>query len=182
MINIEKVKEILPIQINQYKLSILSLKYMDKYIDNCVKYYYNQYDDFDFAKDISRDKLEAYIYKLINSYLFNMAIDGECRLILVNNNTLIAGCTIFERKKDLEIGWWVIPEYQHKNIGYMMMSKIIDELYTSSITFKNLYCVIREDNQPSIKLAQRLGFEMDKVVKGRTKNNYILKHNYKRRT
>lgn len=180
MVNIVNLKNILPITYGDKVLRLMSLYDIQWYTDNCRKEYYEHYMDFKFSSDITRDKLENIFNKLAVEYICNTQSNNEARLVLCIDSEIIGGVTIYEKCNDiLELGYFVIPEYSSKGIGYAMLNELITKIKTSNIPYSKIIFTIREDNIASIKLAEKLGFSKTRIYKGKYKNNieYVLERN-----
>lgn len=163
MLHINELLEILPINCKSGRIEILTMKYLDWYVDNCRKDYYNQYTNFNFCS-IPRKQLKDTIKNMINSYDNKVRDKCEARVILKNNNIIIGGCTIFEiDKENIELAYFVIPEQQHKGIAYDMLYNLIKSISISNISFKRFILTIQSCNKISIKLAEKLGFSQKKL-------------------
>lgn len=178
MHNIKQLSNLLPIQYDNKVLNLISFNDIDWYVNNCREYYYEQYLDFKFSKEISIDKSKEALYNIIVSYKLKTETNVEARLLLkdINTNEIYGGCTIFERNNnsDLEIAYFVLPKYHNKNICTDMLKHIIYALQSSDINFNKILLTIREDNIASLKVGNKLRFRKLADVKGKYKTNRIL--------
>ena len=101
-----------------------------------------------------------YIKSILNSTTINqyiLEIDGD-GVGTIKDETL-DGC--------IEISYSINPKYRGKKLGILMMQLY---LYNRKGTF---LCVVKQNNIPSIKMVERIGYKLDRV-----ENNlcyYILK-------
>lgn len=177
MIHINELKEILPISYGCKKLDLITDDDLDWYIDNCRSAYYEKYLDFKFSKDIQYDKLKCSITNMVNSYKANLSTRCEARLVLRDKltNSIYGGCTVYEDNEhdNIELAYWVLPEYQGKGICKQMLNEVLNKLNKSDIPFNIFIAVIREDNISSIKLAEVCGFSKLKVYNGKYCKNIV---------
>lgn len=177
MLHINEFLDILPINCKSGRIEILTMGYLDWYVDNCRSDYYNQYTDFNFCS-ISRKQLKDTIANMINSYANKISNQCEARVVLKNKNKILGGCTIFEKNNgEIEIAYFVIPEEQHKGIAYEMIHNLLNNINKSSIPFNKFIVSIQSCNKISIRLAEKLGFvqnksEKDNIVMELYRNEY----------
>ena len=55
-----------------------------------------------------------------------------------------------------ELGYWLLPEMQGKGFAFEAAAKVIEFAF-KQLNFTTLVSYVDESNEPSIKLAQRLG-------------------------
>lgn len=177
MKNIKLLNNVLPIIFDNKRLTLISFNDIEWYISNCRKAYYEEYLDFKFSKDITKDKLRETLYNLVVSYRLNIKSYGEARLLLrdIYNNEIYGGCTIFERENStIEIAYFIIPKYQGKGIGKKMLFNLCKALANSSIQFNKITLIIRYDNYNSLALAKSVGFKKLSEFQGKYKKNIIM--------
>jgi|TARA_B110000977_G_C11059737_1_gene485480 RimJ/RimL family protein N-acetyltransferase len=101
-----------------------------------------------------------YIKSILNSTTINqyiLEIDGDG--VGTIKDEILDGC--------IEISYSINPKYRGKKLGILMMQLY---LYNRKGTF---LCVVKQNNIPSIKMVERIGYKLDRV-----ENNlcyYILK-------
>ena len=178
MIHINELNNILPISCEDKNLNLLTFDDMEWYIKNCKKTYYEEFLDFKFSSDIQDNKLREVIYNMIVGYKLKISSGYEARLLLKNkdNNIIYGGCTIFEKNNfnDIEVAYFILPKYQGKNLGTLMLKKICIALKNSTIPFKKITLTIRYDNKASLKVAQKVGFKYLAEVEGKYRKNIIM--------
>ena len=94
-------------------------------------------------------------------FINDSLINTDRNLFILEYNEIPVG-TIREEKLDkdeFELSYTISPMYRGKKIGQIMMS-----LYL--IDRKGFFlCEVKEENVPSIKMIEKLGFKLFKVVK-----------------
>ena len=64
---------------------------------------------------------------------------------------------------ELELGYWVVPQYQGK--GYALEAALRCKLYANEeMNAPSLVSYIDATNQPSIKLAEKMGAQFEKTI------------------
>lgn len=178
MIHINELNNILPISCEDKNLNLLTFDDMEWYIRNCKKPYYEEFLDFKFSSDIQDSKLREVIYNMIVGYKLIVSSGYEARLLLKDreNNIIYGGCTIFEKNdfNDIEVAYFILPKYQGKNLGTLMLKKVCIALKNSEIPFKKITLTIRYDNKASLKVAQKAGFKYLTEVEGKYRKNIIM--------
>lgn len=178
MIHINELNNILPISCEDKNLNLLTFDDMEWYIKNCKKPYYEEFLDFKFSSDIQDNKLREVIYNMIVGYKLKISSGYEARLLLKDkdNSIIYGGCTIFEKNNfnDIEVAYFILPKYQGKNLGTLMLRNICIALKNSTIPFKKITLTIRYDNKASLKVAQKVGFKYLTEVEGKYRKNIIM--------
>lgn len=178
MIHINELNNILPISCEDKNLNLLAFDDMEWYIRNCKKPYYEEFLDFKFSSDIQDSKLREVIYNMIVGYKLVVSSGYEARLLLKDreNSIIYGGCTIFEKNdfNDIEVAYFILPKYQGKNLGTLMLKKVCIALKNSEIPFKKITLTIRYDNKASLKVAQKAGFKYLTEVEGKYRKNIIM--------
>lgn len=82
--------------------------------------------------------------------------------IIEKDDKPIGSVTI--HKKNNELGFWLIPEFQGKGIGPKAVKKFMEMCKMDYYT-----ALVRPDNYPSVSLVKKLGFEL-------THHKYTLKN------
>ena len=103
-------------------------------------------------------------------FINDSLINTDRNLFILEYNEIPVG-TIREDKLDkdeFELSYTISPKYRGKKIGQIMMSLYLIERKGSFL------CEVKEENVPSIKMIEKLGFKIFKVV-NRVKL-YKLKH------
>jgi RimJ/RimL family protein N-acetyltransferase len=179
MISIKKLSKILPIKYNGLTLDLLTLEDLDWYLKNLRSPYYEKYLDFKFSKDISSKELREAISNMIVSYQLKIESPCEARFLLKEDdtNTIIGGCTVFERNThpdSVEIAYFIIPEYQNRNMGYHMVKNLCQAMNQTDMQFKKIEAVVRSDNAASINMLSNLGFREKCREHGKYRENIIM--------
>lgn len=178
MIHIKELTDILPINCKSGSLNLLTFDDMNWYIKNCKQPYYEEFLDFKFSSDITDSKLREAIYNMIIGYKLKVTSRYEARLLLKDrdSNRIYGGCTIFERNNtsDIEIAYFVLPEYQGNNIGTDILKSTCKALKESELPFEKLLLTIRYDNKASIRVAEKAGFKFLSEVEGKYRRNIIM--------
>ncbi len=133
---------------------------------------------------------EGYIESLQKRYKKGLYADWA--VVLKENNKMIGTCgySSFDSKdKTCEIGYVLSPDYQKHGIMYETVNAVL-HLTFDVLELKEARLRIIAENTASRRLAERLGFEMDRIVdaemfiKGRycdivhykmTKDDYMIK-------
>ena len=93
-------------------------------------------------------------------FINDSLIDADRNLFILEYNEIPVG-TIREDKLDkeeFELSYTINPLYRGKKIGQIMMSLYLIERKGSFL------CEVNEENVPSIKMIEKLGFKIFKVV------------------
>lgn len=173
MKNLSKIKKFLPIEHKDLVLKPLDFNSIDWYIDNCRQSYYEKYNDFKFSTDIKEDKLYEHLYKLVKGYITNDKNISCVRCIIHKQNEIIGCITVVEKEDNIELAYSIIPKYWGRGYATNMLKCIINNIIKYKLEYKNIILEIREDNTKSIKVAERLGFEVLYIKQGKIKNNII---------
>ena len=178
MIHIKELIDILPVKCKNGSLNILTFDDMDWYIRNCKQHYYEEYLDFKFSSDITDSKLREAIYNMIIGYKLKIPSRYEARLLLKDKSygVIYGGCTVFERNNtsEIEVAYFILPEYQGNNIGTDILKNICIVLKKSLVPFEKIILTIRYDNKASIRVAEKVGFKLLSEVQGKYKRNIIM--------
>ena len=98
-------------------------------------------------------------------YIKNTITNPNRTLFILEYNEIPVGTIREDRleKDELELSYTISPMYRGKKIGQIMMSLYLIER-------KGVFlCEVKEDNVPSIKMIEKLGF---KLIKTEKKVNY----------
>lgn len=174
MMEIESLSSVLPIIVNGDVLQFVRGQDAMWYTRALQSAYYNKYADLNF-RAMQRKVVYSTLKHLADEYEMRIETLHEVRLILSRNNKQIGGCTVYEDKGNLlSLSYFVIPSYQGMGIAFNMMHKLIRTLDNSQMTHKGYSLSIREDNERSLRLANKLGFNEVNQVQGKTKINKIF--------
>ena len=92
---------------------------------------------------------------------------GFYKLLLKNKNLKPIGTTGLIKRdalEDVDIGFAMLPNYEREGYGYESSVEII-KLAKDNFTLSRLVAITLDNNQPSIKLLEKLGFIYEKRVK-----------------
>ena len=89
-------------------------------------------------------------------YIKNTIINPNRTLYILEYNEIPVGTIREDRleKDELELSYTISPMYRGKKIGQIMMSLYLMERKGSFL------CEVKEDNAPSIKMIEQLGFKL----------------------
>lgn len=160
MVNIKALSNILSITYDNKQLTLLDIKELEWYVDNCRQNYFNTYLDFDFARDIKAESLKTLLYDIVIGYKLQIASDSEARFVLKDTDIdrIVAGCTLKEQKDTLELAYWVLPEFQGNHIAHDMLHNLIKATSQSQMKFTRFRATIQDRNVISKKLVEGLRF------------------------
>ena len=158
MINTKIIKAILPIEDDNITIRLVNYYDIDWYIDNIRSEYYYKYMQSNFSLT-SKTAFRTHFLNIITDCISGS--DAWCiRLIMLDNNEKIGGCSIFNHKNtdDYELGYFIIPLYQNKGYGYKLLNTITHSII-NNITNINLILDIHNNNKASIKIAEKVGYK-----------------------
>lgn len=175
MRRIKEVKELTPFVGEKITLRILSMQDIDWYANSIYTDSYNKYMDNKLTK-LDFNKIKFLLSNLVVGYTMNCKAAGECRLVIIDNETLnkIGGITIFESgKNEVSIGYWILPAYQGK--GYAQHSvNIIKELVFKLSNINMIKLEIQNENIASRMVAIKTGFKHISTYKGKYTENLVF--------
>ena len=95
-------------------------------------------------------------------YIKNTITNPNRTLFILEYNEIPVGTIREDRleKDELELSYTISPMYRGKKIGQIMMSLYLIERKESFL------CKVKEENIPSIKMIEKLGFKFFKTEKG----------------
>lgn len=174
MYNIVALNKQLPLKVDGFTLRLITKQDVPFYVDKFKQKFMNEYmnERFDNLQDYTG--IQMRLRHLALSYKVNSKIDGEARLILVDNiNSIIGGITLYERANEIiELGYWITPSYQEKGLGTKLVLCTIDIIKKLN-NISSIRLTIREDNIKSIGLALKIGFTQIDKYKGKQGYNLI---------
>lgn len=174
MYKINELKKLLPFNIDNIKLELLTYSDIDWYIEIVKQDFFNKYIDNRFT-DTSKEYLRFKLFNLAMSYKTGVKVQGEARLIIKDavTNERIGGCTLFEVEDNtIEIGYWIIPAFQNKGIAKKLIYNIKDLVFRLS-KIDTIKLTIREDNIVSIIIAEKCGYKKMGDFLGKYKKNLV---------
>lgn len=176
MLQIKRLKESLPLSIDEdLELNIIDISDLHKYVNILRSEYYQRYTDFDFS-GMDRKVLVKIMENQIQYARRGSEVPDETRLLLKNKKTneIVGGCTIYElgNIQNIELAYFILEKYKSRGICKKMLSRLITML-TQNLNITYILLEIRQDNKPSIKIAETLGFRLTDTKQGKFKTNYI---------
>ena len=131
---------------------------------------YNEFKDIVGSEEIATENLNSIFVTIALRKNDNL---NQRRYIIhskFNNDIRIGTIALTEvAKGTYNLAYYIRKEYQHKGIGYESLKLFIDNLQKDV----KLICEIQIVNNQSIRLAEKLGFELEKRVKGKYYDNLI---------
>lgn len=175
MQDVKIFKSLFPIRCGNYRIEILSLRDMDWYIDNLRKDYYNKNLDFNFKRDITKKAIKIRIYDLVKEYSLDINSDGELRVLMKNEsaNEIVSGCTLHKHEKSIELGYFTVPKHQNKGLSSLLLKTITQKVSRGYTDFEYFKAVVHKDNYSSIRVLNKVGFNLTEEYKGSKTINQI---------
>lgn len=126
---IRDTRECFPVQSENYVIAELTSREKLWYCDQLVAPYFNS----NILTKMTPEKDRKNARDFVNLYLkYVNTIDTDCcqlRLVIrrISDGSLVGGITIFYRKnnKVIELGYWVLPEYQGLGIMSEVLTRIL---------------------------------------------------------
>lgn len=154
---IRDTRECFPMQSENYVIAELTNREKLWYCEQLVAPYFN--NNIITKMDPEKDKDNAKDF--INLYLkYVNTVDTDCyqlRLVIrrISDGSLVGGVTIFYRKnnKVIELGYWVLPEYQGLGIMSEVLTRILITLDEFLDTSFAIHLEIFQNNKVSKILA-----------------------------
>lgn len=154
---IRDTRECFPVQSENYVIAELTNREKLWYCEQLVAPYFN--NNIITKMDPEKDKDNAKDF--INLYLkYVNTVDTDCyqlRLVIrrISDGSLVGGVTIFYRKnnKVIELGYWVLPEYQGLGIMSEVLTRILITLDEFLDTSFAIHLEIFQNNKVSKILA-----------------------------
>lgn len=154
---IRDTRECFPVQSENYVIAELTNREKLWYCEQLVAPYFN--NNIITKMDPEKDKDNAKDF--INLYLkYVNTVDTDCyqlRLVIrrISDGSLVGGVTIFYRKNNrvIELGYWVLPEYQGLGIMSEVLTRILITLDEFLDTSFAIHLEIFQNNKVSKILA-----------------------------
>lgn len=135
---IRDTRQCFPVQSENYVIAELTSREKLWYCDQLVAPYFNS----NILTKMTPEKDRKNARDFVNLYLkYVNTIDTDCcqlRLVIrrISDGSLVGGITIFYRKsnKVIELGYWVLPEYQ----GLGIMSEVLTRILITLDEFLNI--------------------------------------------
>lgn len=181
MTSFKPLYNLLPIRYNNRELSIITIEDLNAYIDILTSNFYNEFLDYNFKKDISKENLYKALECSTKHYEIKSDKVIDVRLLLkdVDTHEIIGGCSVICKDKELgvlELSYFIMMEHQGHNEAYYMVDSLINMISKSDMKFNYISAVVQSINVRSIKLLGKLGFKLVNTVKGKhTLNNIYHK-------
>lgn len=168
MQNIKKIKKLFPVKMGDITLQIISRQDIAWYLRNIKADYYNKYADYKYSEEFE-NFINSRINKIVSDVEKGINSEEELRFTLCYDNEQVGGCSISEIDNDntgIKLSYFIIPEYQHRNLAYIMLNTLIKTLKKSKYKFiiANIQCI----NTYSIKLVEKLNFRSIQRYDGNT--------------
>lgn len=177
MDNSKIVYNMVPLMYSNKILNLLSYEDIDWYINNCREHYYEEYNDFKFSKDITKNKLKSLIYSLVTSYKLKDTNKYGSRMLLkdIKTKEIYGGCVVFNvnNDEDLELAYFILPKYASSGLATEMLLNLIYALNNTKSSYKKYILRIQSSNIASINVAEKCGFTERCKVKGKYTTNII---------
>lgn len=122
---------------------------------------------------------EGYFLEFINKALHDYA-DGRSMVFTILYHQQVVGNISFNfidlRCKKADIGYWLHQDYQKLGIIHRSVCFLID-IARNELPIQLIEIRVAEGNLPSRKVAERLGFRLDGILRNaETINNKIVNH------
>lgn len=154
---VRDTRECFPVQSENYVIAELTSREKLWYCDQLVAPYFNS----NILTKMTPEKDRKNARDFVNLYLkYVNTIDTDCcqlRLVIrrISDGSLVGGITIFYRKnnKVIELGYWVLPEYQGLGIMSEVLTRILITLDEFLDTSFAIHLEIFQNNRVSKILA-----------------------------
>ena len=154
---IRDTRECFPVQSENYVIAELTNREKLWYCEQLVAPYFNN----NIITKMSPEKDKENAKDFVNLYLkYVNTVDTDCyqlRLVIrrISDGSLVGGVTIFYRKnnKVIELGYWVLPEYQGLGIMSEVLTRILITLDEFLDTSFAIHLEIFQNNKVSKILA-----------------------------
>lgn len=175
MNSIINIEEKFIINDKYFYIKLVSCDIVEKYVEILRSDFYNEFLDFNFNKDISKELLISSINSKAEQYTKNNSSIKEYRFVVFNNiEQIVAGFTLYISGKDMEnieVAYFVLPEHQGQGIAFNMLSKIIDMLTIIGYKDKTLIANVQSKNVKSLNILKKLQFEKYRNYRGKFGTN-----------
>lgn len=186
MINIIEIKENFIVNYNELRIRLISNDILEEYISIMRSNFYNKYLDFNFSSDISKEKLLSLMKNKIEQYDNNSLSIREFRFVILNSEKhIVAGFTLYVndrdikerqiRKGDLEIAYFVVPEYQRRGIASNIICRILGKLKYLGYGSSTILAHVQYRNNKSLNMLKKLHFKKFKKYRGKFGVNLELR-------
>jgi len=106
-------------------------------------------------------------WRLMASYIGHFVLHGYSYLAITEkkSNNLVGTVGLWNSQPwpEQELGYWLLPEFQGKGFG-LEAGCAAKDFALHKLNFESLVSYIDPDNEPSKKLAQRLGAKYDTTI------------------
>lgn len=186
MINIIDIKENFIISNEEFCVELISYDTLEEYINILRSDFYNEFLDFKFNSSISREKLLNLLNTKVEQYIKNDLNTREFRFIVLNSKRqIIAGFTLYINDKDiaetqirtgdLEIAYFVMPEYQRKGIASNIIYRLIAKLKYLGYGSNIILAHVQYRNNKSLNMLKKLQFKRFNKYRGKFGVNLELR-------
>ena len=129
------------------------------------------------AEYFSDEKLSRYVgglktpeeaWRLMATYIGHYQLKGYSYMAVVEKESELLVGTVglwnSEPWPEMELGYWLLPSMQGKGYGLEAATKV-KEFAFQELGVETLVSYIDPKNQPSIRLAERLGGKLERTIK-----------------
>lgn len=161
-------------------LIIKPLEYRDlnEYISILKDKSFYEFMDVKVIADIPIQKAKEILTRLCNQYKRSKHLDSELRLIIKDESiNKIIGSLVIQKpiNNSIEIGWYIHPKYNGRNLGYQTCSRLIGYIFANMTDIDEVVAEIQDKNIKSIRMAHKLGFNEISRYKGAYTTNVVYK-------
>lgn len=167
-----------PLRTERTQIRLLNKKDCRWYAEEVHKEYYTEYSDNKAATTLKVDHIKNRLYTLIDSIRHTHEFNYELRTVAIHRDTHepCGGVNIHptDYSGEVEISYWVKPEYQHNGLATEIVKGVINSIFTIK-ELNEIKIVIQSSNIASIIVAERLGARYMYSVDGRYDKNLVYR-------
>ena len=159
---IKTFKTKLPIYTERFKIQLLGSRDVEEYMKEIRKPYFTEYLDNRSIEKLSDFEVASRLRGLIQYYSSANSIKYEIRLVIKDlENNMLGGVTLNPNlfNNDIEIGYWVKPEYQNNGIATESLLRITEFIGNVFKEVNTLTLRIQERNIKSLSVAGKCRFK-----------------------
>ena len=171
---IKTIKNKLPIYTDRFKIQLLGTRDVEDYMKEIKKPYFTEYIDNNGIGRLSDFEIARRLRLLVQYYGTPANIKYEIRLTIKDlDNNLLGGITLNPNidTKEIEIGYWVKPEYQNNGIASEALIRVVQFIDSVMKNFDKVVLIIQEKNIRSLKVAKKCGINPYDYVPGTNGRN-----------
>ena len=100
---------------------------------------------------------------------------GLCRVELKDTHTPIGMCGLLKRDElpDPDIGFAFLPDFWNKGYAHEAAAAVMQDA-RERLNLPRVLAITNQDNEPSIKLLQKLGLQIERVIKMSTDSTELF--------